>query len=393
MAIANITGNILTDSGIATSSLLPLSGGTLTGPLSGTSATFSGNIAVGSTFSAWGSPFAITQYPYGSYSGGTTSGAWVGGNNNYYDGSVYKYALSDYATLLTQGGGDFYIRTAPSGIAGNTITWTERFRVTNTGNVGIGTSSPGSLLTLFDSSTPKIAFQNSGAIRAAIQADSSSLILNSVTGNDIRFQCDSAERMRITSGGSVLIGTTTDSAKLTAIQSGSSNGAYIENNGGSGYGLQVNISTNSGSQFIMKARSTGVDRFIVRDDGAVFAPGIYNFTTGSGANVVVFSDGSMQRSTSSLKYKKNVENYTKGLAEVMQMRSVTYNSKNENETQTFAGLIAEEIHDLGLTEFVQYAEDGSPDALSYSNMVSILVKAIQEQQAQIEELRQIVATK
>jgi hypothetical protein len=78
----------------------------------------------------------------------------------------------------------------------------------NAGNVGIGTSSPGSLLTLFDSSTPKIAFQNSGAVRAAIQADSNSLILNSVTGNDIRFQCDSTERMRITSAGSVLVGTT-----------------------------------------------------------------------------------------------------------------------------------------------------------------------------------------
>ena len=36
MAIANITNNILTDSGIATSSLLPLSGGTLTGALSST---------------------------------------------------------------------------------------------------------------------------------------------------------------------------------------------------------------------------------------------------------------------------------------------------------------------------------------------------------------------
>jgi hypothetical protein len=44
MAIANITGNILTDSGVATSSLLPLSGGTLTGALSGTSATFSSSV-------------------------------------------------------------------------------------------------------------------------------------------------------------------------------------------------------------------------------------------------------------------------------------------------------------------------------------------------------------
>ena len=42
MAIANITNNILVDSGVATSSLLPLSGGTLTGALSGTTATLTG---------------------------------------------------------------------------------------------------------------------------------------------------------------------------------------------------------------------------------------------------------------------------------------------------------------------------------------------------------------
>jgi len=58
MAIANITNNILTDSGVATSSLLTtsaaastylaLAGGTLTGALSGTSATFSSSVTTGS---------------------------------------------------------------------------------------------------------------------------------------------------------------------------------------------------------------------------------------------------------------------------------------------------------------------------------------------------------
>jgi methanogenic corrinoid protein MtbC1 len=72
----------------------------------------------------------------------------------------------------------------------------------------------------------------------------------------------------------------------------------------------------------------------------------------------------------------------------MQLRPVTYESKNPREKGvTFAGLIAEDIHELGLTEFVQYADDGSPDALSYSNMVALLVKAIQEQQKQIEILK------
>jgi hypothetical protein len=47
MAIANITNNILTDSGVATSSLLPLTGGTLTGGLIGQNATFDGNVRVG----------------------------------------------------------------------------------------------------------------------------------------------------------------------------------------------------------------------------------------------------------------------------------------------------------------------------------------------------------
>jgi len=57
MAIANITNNILTDSGVATSSLLTtsaaastylaLTGGTLTGALSGTSATFSSTLGIG----------------------------------------------------------------------------------------------------------------------------------------------------------------------------------------------------------------------------------------------------------------------------------------------------------------------------------------------------------
>ena len=73
-------------------------------------------------------------------------------------------------------------------------------------------------------------------------------------------------------------------------------------------------------------------------------------------------------------------------AEVLQMRPVYYKDKN-TPTKQYAGLIAEEVHDLGLTEFVQYAEDGTPDALAYGNMVSLLTKAIQEQQAIINELK------
>jgi hypothetical protein len=114
---------------------------------------------------------------------------------------------------------------------------------------------------------------------------------------------------------------------------------------------------------------------------------IYNNTTGSAANMTVLSSGTIARSTSSLKYKRDVQDATHGLAEVLQLRPVTYKGKAASDGETvFGGLIAEEVHTAGLTEFVQYAEDGSPDALAYGNMVSLMVKAIQEQQALITAL-------
>jgi hypothetical protein len=115
--------------------------------------------------------------------------------------------------------------------------------------------------------------------------------------------------------------------------------------------------------------------------------GIYNNTTGSAANVHVLSSGALIRSTSSIKYKTNVQNATHGLNEVMQLRPVTYKGINDGDL-VFGGLIAEEVDAAGLTEFVQYADDGTPDALAYGNMVSLCVKAIQELKAEVDSLKQ-----
>ena len=72
---------------------------------------------------------------------------------------------------------------------------------------------------------------------------------------------------------------------------------------------------------------------------------------------------------------------------IKELNPVRFKWIDQNKgTQEEYGLIAEEVHEAGLTEFVQYAEDGTPDALAYGNMVSLLTKAIQEQQALIEQL-------
>jgi dipeptidyl aminopeptidase/acylaminoacyl peptidase len=191
----------------------------------------------------------------------------------------------------------------------------------------------------------------------------------------IAFSEGGAEAMRLDSSGNVGIGGTLGGARLFSKSSTSDNTTYAL------------ITQNSSSSYL----------FFVRSDGytntGTAAQSPYNQTVGSAANTYIHSDGSLQRSTSSLKYKKNVKDATHGLKEVLQIRPITYESKNELESgKVFGGLIAEEVHEVGLTEFVQYAADGTPDALAYGNMVSLLTKAIQEQQTIINDLKARVET-
>ena len=115
------------------------------------------------------------------------------------------------------------------------------------------------------------------------------------------------------------------------------------------------------------------------------AIGIYNQTTSSGANVNVASDGHVRRSTSSRRYKNTITDATHGLAELLKLKSVTFKGNNDGDT-VFGGLIAEDVHEAGLTEFVQYDKDNQPDALAYGNMVALCVKAIQELTARVAAL-------
>lgn len=254
---------------------------------------------------------------------------------------------------------------------------TERMRITSSGNVGIGTSSPSYKLSIVgpngqNSISWTDNVNNTGYLgirgtAAAIAAD-----------NNLVFETAGVEKMRVTTNGNVLVNRSADVPSIYKFVTkvGTDRNIAFGIQGGDCSIESFNDAVNTGTPLRIYAYP-------------LYFPTTAGDTTGSGANMVIDgTSGRIYRSTSSLKYKKNVENYTKGLADVMQMRPVTYKTKTEGDNnKIFAGFIAEEIHDLGLNEFVQYAEDGSPDALAYGNMVSLLVKAVQELKAEIDELK------
>jgi hypothetical protein len=148
----------------------------------------------------------------------------------------------------------------------------------------------------------------------------------------------------------------------------------------------ITFCVNGSDKFVFGARNDGLLITGSSADSASLPNAPYNLTSGSAANVYLDSQGIFYRSTSSLKYKTDIADSTRGLSDVLKLRPVTYKAKNSGDT-VFGGLIAEEVDAAGLTEFVQYAPDNTPDAIHYGNMVSLLVSAIKELSAEVNALK------
>jgi hypothetical protein len=139
---ANLTfdGTTLTANALTTTSTVTINGGTANGVAylngskvltTGSALVFDGtNLGLGATPSAWGVYKALQVNTTGVFS--NVSGTTRIGDNFYYDGSNYRYLTNSYASMeqYNGGAGGFSWFNAPSGTAGNAITWQNLMQLT-----------------------------------------------------------------------------------------------------------------------------------------------------------------------------------------------------------------------------------------------------------------------
>lgn len=176
-----------------------------------------------------------------------------------------------------------------------------------------------------------------------------------------------------------------------------------------GIGGNAGSTLTGGSNNIYVGNNEGVaiESNIIRignsSHAACYVGGIYGATV-SGNPVLVNSNGQLGLTTSSLRFKKDVESMSDQIDKIMHLNPVTFKYKNSDDKVQY-GLIAEEVVSH-YPELVSYDKDGTIFSVNYSALIPILLKQIQEleirdqhhevkfdmQQAQIDQQAQEIIT-
>lgn len=122
------------------------------------------------------------------------------------------------------------------------------------------------------------------------------------------------------------------------------------------------------------------------ESGSFYVPSVYNATSSSSANVYVSSGGFIRRSTSSRKYKTDIEDLPDESADkIFSCRPVQFKSlcDDDNKDKTRFGLIAEEVAEH-LPELVSFGENNNePEGVEYDHFVSLLINVAKRQRDKI----------
>ena len=309
----------------------------------------------------------------------------------------------------------------------------ERMRIAADGKVGIGTTSPTEKLTvngalaitgaLADDRTSTAAMDFSSGVTRFVSYGASG------TGGIFAFRtasggASSTERMRIDSVGETTIkragsggsgvlkalnlnhaGTSVnDGAKISFTAGASTEGAGIASTGqalnsadlrfyAGGNTERMRIQSNGRTALF---QTTGGGALTIRGEGGTsFIAISFTHNSDNGVGYIQTAASSVTYSTSSdYRLKENVVPMENGLERIQKLKPVKFNWKLDGEESE--GFLAHEVQEAGWNDGItgskddDLIEDGQQtyQGMDYGRITPLLVKAIQEQQEQIEELKQ-----
>jgi len=276
--------------------------------------------------------------------------------------------------------------------------YVERMRIDSAGQVGIGTSSPDTLLNIASESAPTLRIENTDT----------SLTTNQTIGDIDFYQTDPSG-----TGAGVV-------SKIRSINSSSFQGeAGLAFHTGTTVGLTERMRIDSSGNLLVgqTAQNYNVVGASIGSDGLIRSATTgqvtaFNRKGSHGVISVFYKDGvtvgSISTNANSLpsdrNFKRNIQDLTLGLDFVESLNPVTYNFKIDDEGQAvMTGLIAQEVEEALTAAGVEKnsmtllqhkpTEDvkESDYQMDYLKLVPILINSIKEQQTLIETLETRIA--
>jgi len=252
---------------------------------------------------------------------------------------------------------------------------TERMRIDSSGNVGIGTTDIGAKLSVRSAASSSITnvldvgnAQNAAGtghgamIRLHCTTDenrgvaiASSSNTNYATDNDMLFYTSTSstmyERMRISSSGNLLVGTT------SSVSNGSEG---IELRGDFGYFKTARNNTASVGHWLL-----------------------YN-SNGNVGSVTTSGSATAYNTSSDERLKENIVDAPAGNIDAVRVRSFDW--KVDGSHQTY-GMVAQELVDVAPEAVTQGETDDDMWAVDYSKLVPMMIKEIQDLKAEVAALK------
>ena len=331
----------------------------------------SGNLGLGVTPSAWAGVNKVFEFGGSGVSASLfqngVNDTWFV-SNAFFNGSNWIYKATGLATKYHQSNGAHEWYRSASGTAGNAISFTQAMTLDASGRLGLGTTSPsfasGGGIAVYNASTARLALKNAttgdgGDDGFQLAVSGLDVYIEQRENGFMAFSTNNTERARITSGGELLVGTTSgySGERMTVAYNGSTQRGIV---------VQDTASQNSNPMaFVYGSTIVG-----------------YIGITSTSTSYVTSSD---------YRLKNTIAPMTGALAKVALLKPCTY--KWNADGSDGEGFIAHE-----LAEVVPQCVTGQKDAvdaegkpqyqgIDTSFLVATLTAAIQEQQAIIESLK------